>query len=184
MASPERKFSTVPPAGPEPPSAMAARLASLEDEATRLRAEIAALQDDIRWLTGADDEAEPGWLARGWVRASLLLATVGVVAIASLPYLLHRDPAGLDAAPAAATAAPAPASRPAPAAPAARAVARKAIPEPARVRETEIPAPARVPATGDRIVPAPRPRLAREGRPAASDDAVVHSAPARHDNSP
>jgi hypothetical protein len=183
MASPERKFSAVPPVSPEPPSAMAARLASLEDEATRLRAEIAALQDDIRWVTGADDEAHPGWLARGWARASLLLATVGVVTIASLPYLLHRDPAGLDPAPAAATARPAPASRPAPAAPAVRAVGREAVPEPTRVSETEIPAPVRVLSTGDRIVPAPRPRVARDHWTAAPDAAGV-SAPARHDNSP
>jgi hypothetical protein len=184
MASLERKFSAVPPAGPEPPPAMVARLANLEEEAGRLRAEIAALQDDIRWLTGAADEAEPGWLARGWVRASLLLATVGVVAVVSLPYLLHHDSPGADPTPAAATARPAPASHPTPAVPpAVRAVAREAVSEPAHIRETEIPAPTRIRSTEDRLVPAPRPRVARD-RQTAEPDAALVSAPARHDNSP
>ena len=164
MASPERKISAVPPAGPAPFSGVDARLASLEDEALRLRAEIAALQDDIRWLSGDDDEAEPRWLARGWVRASLLLTTVGVVAIVSLPYLLHHDPAGADRPPTAI-------ARPA------RAV------EP--VAQPPIPAPARILSTEDRPVPAPQPRLARErrGTSAASDPGIV-TTPLSHENSP
>jgi hypothetical protein len=96
MASPERKISVVPPPGMEPPAGVEARLASLEGEAERLRAEVAALQDEIRWLT--DEEAEwsgdpafisHGLLARGWVRSSLLLAAVGFVALVSVPYLFH-----------------------------------------------------------------------------------------------
>jgi hypothetical protein len=63
---------------------------SLEDEATRLRAEVAALQDEIRWLTGQDEDP-PSWLTRGWVRASLLLTAVGLAALVSLPYLLHVE---------------------------------------------------------------------------------------------
>lgn len=95
MPSPERKISAVPAGGANQPSALDARLASLEDEATRLRAEVAALQDDLRWLAGEDEE-KPEWLARGWVRASLLLTTVGVIALVSLPYLLHLDASAPD----------------------------------------------------------------------------------------
>jgi len=40
---------------------MEARIAILEHEATRLRAEIAHLQDEIRWLTGDEEE----WMERG-----------------------------------------------------------------------------------------------------------------------
>lgn len=175
MASPERKISAVPPAGPAPFSGVDARLASLEDEALRLRAEIAALQDDIRWLSGDDDEAESRWLARGWVRASLLLTTVGVVAIVSLPYLLHHDPVGADRPPTA-TARPARAVEP---------VAQPPIPAPVRVRETVVPAPARILSTGDRPVPAPQPRLARERRDTSTaPDPGIVTAPLSHENSP
>lgn len=155
MASPERKISVVPPPGTEPPSGVEARLASLEGEAERLRAEVATLQDDIRWLT--DEEAEwsddpafisHGLLARGWVRASLLLAAVGFVALVSVPYLFHLldtsgrpgDPAPVAAASSVATAEPA-----APAAPAAtQAPPPERVPAPVRVRASEIPDPARV----------------------------------------
>src|SRR6266852_3629395 len=112
MASPERNISTGPPSGARQPSALDERLASRDDEATHLRAEVAALQDEIRWLTGEDEEP-PGWLARGWVRASLLLTAVGMVALVSLPYLLHLDASGPHADPTpSASARPAPASDP------------------------------------------------------------------------
>jgi hypothetical protein len=160
MGSPERKISVVPPAGAEPPSGVEARLASLEDEAERLRTEVAALQDDIRWLT--DEEAEwsgdpafisHGLLARGWVRASLLLAAVGFVALVSVPYLFHLlDASGrpADPAPAAASSVATaeratPAAALAPAAPAATQVPPpERVPAPVRVRASEIPDPARV----------------------------------------
>jgi hypothetical protein len=136
---------------------MQARLASLEAEAAELRAEVAGLQDDLRWLAGLDDEADDeapgflsrGWLAAGWARASLLLASVGLVALVSAPYLSHLlDPSGSpDLTPvAAAESAPAVTARPA------------SAPVPATApREEYIAAPARAAA-----VPAP----ARLGRPA------------------
>ncbi len=161
MASPERKISVVPPPGTEPPAGVEARLASLEGEAERLRAEVAALQDDIRWLT--DEEAEwsgdpafisHGLLARGWVRASLLLATVGFVALVSVPYLFHLlDPSGRPGDPAPVAAASSivtgeratPAATLVPAAPAATQVPPpERVPAPVRVRASEIPDPARV----------------------------------------
>ncbi|MGH7385576.1 MAG: hypothetical protein ACREKG_10360 [Candidatus Rokuibacteriota bacterium] len=135
MPSPERKISAVPSGAANQPSALDARLASLEDEATRLRAEVAALQDDLRWLAG-DDEKEPGWLARGWVRASLLLATVGVVVLVSLPYLLHLDASAPDPR----------VTEPARSAPAViEAGARAHVLAPVRVRATAAPEPARIP---------------------------------------
>jgi hypothetical protein len=165
MGSPERKISVVPPAGTEPPSGVEARLASLEGEAERLRAEVAALQDDIRWLT--DEEAEwsgdpalisHGWLARGWVRASLLLAAVGLVALVSVPYLFHLlDASGRPADPAPVAAAsfvttaeratPPAALAPAAAAPT-KVAPREHVPAPVRVRASEIPDPARLLAAG------------------------------------
>jgi hypothetical protein len=180
MASPERKISGVPPAGPEPPSGVEARLASLEDEAERLRAEVVALQDEIRWLTDEDAEwsGDPvfishGWLARGWVRASLLLAAVAFVALVSVPYLFHlldvsgrpTDPAPVAAASSVATAEPAPPGAPsAPAAPASTRVApREHVPAPVRVRASEIPDPARVSTEG---------RGAAAGEPSGYKDAV------------
>ncbi|HEY7654680.1 MAG TPA: hypothetical protein VIG07_17830 [Methylomirabilota bacterium] len=159
MGSPERKISVVPPAGTE--AGVEARLASLEGEAERLRAEVATLQDEIRWLT--DEEAEwsgepalisRGWLARGWVRASLLLAAVGFVALVSVPYLFHLlDPSGRPADPAPVAAASsvatveraAPTAAPAPAAPAVSHVPQpERVPAPVRVRASEIPDPTRV----------------------------------------
>jgi hypothetical protein len=167
MASPERNISVVPAGDVRQPSAVAERLASLEDEATQLRAEVAALQDEIRWLTGEDDEA-PGWLARGWVRASLLLTTVGLVAIVSLPYLLRLDASGPHTDPVAA--APRAAGAPAPVkAPAAR------EPVAAPARAPEVPEPARILSADDR--PAPQPRPTRERRPVEPPAVVV--APAR-----
>jgi hypothetical protein len=180
LGSPERKISAVPP---ERRGGLDARLASLEDEAASLRAEVAALRDDIHWLSGADETAEPGWLARGWVRASLLLATVGVVAIVSLPYLLHHDPPGPDPMPAVEAEA-APVVRPTRAAPAPvrAAVAREPVPAPVRARESRVPEPVRIRAAEEAPAPAPRPRVARERQTAAPEsDAAV---PGRADNSP
>lgn len=163
MASPERNISAVDQ-----------RLVSLEDEATQLRAEVAALQDEIRWLTGQDEEPA-GWLSRGWVRASLLLTAVGMVALVSLPYLLHLDASGPNAGPtpgASAAARPAPAAvKPAP---------RDVVPAPdaARVRTPQRPEPARVLSAEDHTAGAPRPRAVRERRGAQPSDAVV-VAPAR-----
>ena len=147
------------------PADMQARLASLEAEAEELRAEVAALHADLRWLAGLDDETdeEPGflsrgWLAAGWLRASLLLASVGLVALVSVPYLSHvLDPSGApDLTPvAAAESAPALASRPAgpPATPREEYIAvpvrgdAAEVPAPARLRR---PAPARVRAAVER----------------------------------
>jgi hypothetical protein len=173
MASPERNISAVDQ-----------RLVGLEDEATRLRAEVAALQEEIRWLTGQDEEPAGGWLSRGWVRASLLLTAVGMVVLVSLPYLLHLDASGPNADPtpgAAASARPVPAAprtaiAPAPVKPA----PGDAIPAPAtaRVRAPEGAAPARVLSAEDRAPAAPRPRPVRERRGLQPSDAVV-VAPAR-----
>jgi hypothetical protein len=94
MSGAERKISAVPEADGDHITGVDVRLATLEDQAASLRAEVASLRDDIHWLSGAaEEEEELSWLARGWVRASLLLATVGAVAVASLPYLLHSAPA-------------------------------------------------------------------------------------------
>jgi hypothetical protein len=174
MASPERNISAVDQ-----------RLVGLEDEATRLRAEVAALQEEIRWLTGQDDEPA-GWLSRGWVRASLLLTAVGMVVLVSLPYLLHLDASGPTADP---TSGPAAAARPSPAAPrAAVAPAQPAprdevpVPAKARVRAPQTPEPARVldpriHSAEDHAGPAPRPRPARERRTLQPSDAVVVAPP-------
>jgi len=177
MPSPERNVSAGPPAGPRRLSAVDERLVSLEDEATRLRVEVAALQDEICWLTGQDEEP-PGWLARGWVRASLLLSVVGLVAMVSLPYLLHLDASGPHAAPP-----PVVSTRPAPAAPRApgtaapvKAAAREAVPAPARAPEGF--RPARILSVDDHAGAAPRPRPARD-HGAIESSAVVVVAPAR-----
>jgi hypothetical protein len=156
----------VPPPHAVESADVPARLARLEAEAAELRAEVAALQDDLRWLAGVDDDAEEeagflsrGWLAAGWVRASLVLASVGIVSLASVPYLSHLlDPSGAPEQPTVAAAESAPAvtpQRPAP-----QSTPREEyIPVPVRVHSTEIPAPARV----GRAVPAPaRPAVARE----------------------
>jgi hypothetical protein len=174
MASPERNISAVDQ-----------RLVSLEDEATQLRAEVAALQEEIRWLTGLDED-EHGWLARGWVRASLLLTAVGMVALVSLPYLLHLDASGPNADPtpgASAASRPTPATASAAVAPAlapVKAAAREAAPAPTptRVPASEVPAPARVLSAEDHAATAPRPRPVRERRALQTSDAVV-VAPAR-----
>ena len=131
------------------PADMQARLASLEAEAEELRAEVAALHADLRWIAGLDDEADEapgflsrGWLAAGWVRASLLLASVGLVALVSVPYLSHvLDPSGtLDLTPVAAaesasTVAPRPAAPPA-------TPREEYIAVPVRADAAEVPAPA------------------------------------------
>ncbi|MEX2221422.1 MAG: hypothetical protein WEG40_06465 [Candidatus Rokuibacteriota bacterium] len=185
MASPERKISVVPPPGLHQPSALDARLASLEDEATRLRAEVAALQEDMRWLTG-EDEADAGWLARGWVRASLLLTIVGVVALVSLPYLLHVDASAPDpdhATPAITR--PARVAKPAPGRPAAiRAAERERILVPVRVHATDASEPARVRSADDPAPTAPRPPAIRERPPAApeSDTVSADAVPIRGEN--
>jgi hypothetical protein len=167
MASPERNISAGPPSGARQPSALDERLASLDDEATQLRAEVAALQDEIRWLTGEDEEP-PGWLARGWVRASLLLTAVGMVALVSLPYLLHLDASSPHDPTPSASARPAPAAPRATVVPApVKAAAQDAVLEPARI----LPVDAHPGA-------APRPRPARERRPVQPSDAAV-AAPVR-----
>jgi hypothetical protein len=176
MASPERNISAVDQ-----------RLVSLEDEATRLRAEVAALQEEIRWLTGQDEEPAGGWLTRGWVRASLLLTAVGMVVLVSLPYLLHFDASGPNADPtpgASASARSVPAAPRAAVAPALGPAAVKpapgdAVPAPAkaRVRAPEVPEPPRVLSAEDHATAAPRPRSVRERRGLPPAGAVV--APAR-----
>jgi len=178
MASPERNISAGPPAGARQPSALDERLASLDDEATHLRAEVAALQDEIRWLTGEDEEP-PGWLARGWVRASLLLTAVGMVALVSLPYLLHLDASSPHDPTPSAPARPAPAAPRATVAPApVKAAAQDAVLAPARVRAPEVPEPARIHSVDDHRGAAPRPRSGRERRAVRPSDAAV-AAPAR-----
>jgi hypothetical protein len=174
MVSPERNISAGTPAGARQPSVLDERLASLEDEATRLRAEVAALQEEIRWLSGEDEEP-PGWLARGWVRASLLLTAVGMVTLVSLPYLLHLDASGPHADPT-----PSASARPALAAPRATVepAPREALAVPGRVRAPEVPAPARMLSVDAQPGAAPRPRPAREHRAGQPSDAAV-AAPAR-----
>lgn len=133
MASPERKISG---AESRRTPSVEARLAGLEEEAVRLRAEVAALQDEIRWLTDVEDEddrgVERGWLTRGWVRASMLMGVVALVAFVSVPYLLHL----FDTTPA---------LRVSPATWAPKATASEYVPAPVRVRASEIPPPAYVP---------------------------------------
>ena len=181
MASPERNISAGPPPAARQPSALDARLASLEDEATQLRAEVAALQQEIGWLTGQDEEP-PGWLERGWVRASLLLTAVGMVALVSLPYVLHVDASRPHADPT-----PVAPARPAPEPPRAtvtpasvKAATRDAVsaPVPARVRAPEVPDPAPVLSVEDHPVAAPRPRPGRE-RGAIQPSTAAAVAPAR-----
>jgi hypothetical protein len=176
MSSPERRIRAVPPPHAADAADVPARLARLEAEAAELRAEVAMLQDDLRWLAGLDDDAEEepgflsrGWLVAGWVRASLVLALVGIVSLASLPYLSHLlDPSGAPDPVPVAAAESAPAVAPPQSAPRA-----EYIPVPVRVHSTEIPAPAHV----SRTVPPPaRSTIARErprflGPPAGGADA-------------
>jgi hypothetical protein len=121
MSSSERKNSAAPPAGVDHPAGVETRLASLEDEATRLRAEIAELQDEI--------------------------LVVGVITLVSVPYFLHlgdspdRPSASTDlsaAAPAPVPTAAAPVPHP------------EYIPAPARLGSSEIPAPTRITSPGER----------------------------------
>ena len=178
MASPARNISAGPPSGARQPSALDERLASLDDEATHLRAEVAALQEEIRWITGEDEEP-PGWLARGWVRASLLLTAVGMVALVSLPYLLHLDASSPHDPTPSASARPAPAAPHATVVPApVKAAAQDAVLAPARVRAPEVPEPARILPVDAHPGAAPRPRPARERRPVQPSDAAV-AAPVR-----
>ena len=175
MASPERNISAVDQ-----------RLVGLEDEATRLRAEVAALQEEIRWLTGQDEEPAGGWLSRGWVRASLLLTAVGMVVLVSLPYLLHLDASGPTADPTpgasasarAVLAAPRAAIAPPGPAPSSPRPSTRSRSRNARVRAPEVPAPARVLSAEDHAAAAPRARSVRERRGLQPSDAVV-VAPAR-----
>jgi hypothetical protein len=145
MALPERKISRVAPR--ETPS-VEVRLATLEEEAARLRAEVATLQDEIRWLTEEDAEGDhlsSGWHGRGWARAGMLMVVVGLVAVVSIPYVSHLLDASTrqaDSALAVPAVTPAEAvTRPAPR----KAAASEYIPAPARVRSAEVPAPTYVP---------------------------------------
>ena len=133
----------------------------LEDEATRLRAEVAALQDEIRWLTGQDEEPA-GWLSRGWVRASLLLTAVGMISLVPLPYLLNLDTPGPHADPAPPRV-PAPGPDRAPARPPPQAAARDAPPARPASPRPRFPSP-RVPVRGRPPGAAPRPRPPRAPR--------------------
>jgi hypothetical protein len=94
------------------------------------------------------------------VRASLVLASVGIVSLASVPYLSHLlDPAGTPEPPTVAAAESAPAmAAPRPGPPATP--REEYIPVPVRVYSTEVPAPVRT----SRPVPAPpaRPAVARQ----------------------
>ena len=158
MSSPERKISAVSPEDPDRISGVDVRIATLENEAASLRAEVATLRDDIHWLSGAEEEEEElSWLARGWVRASLLLATVGAVAVASLPYLLH--PASSDSAhvPVAETR-PAPLTRPATLAQPAPLIQPTPVIQPTPLTQpAEVIQPARVIQPAPAIRPAPAP---------------------------
>lgn len=140
MALPERKISRVASGAT---ASVEARLAGLEEEAARLRAEVASLQDEIRWLTGEDADERGllshGWLQRGWVRASMLMAVVGLVALVSLPYILHLFEASPSQAASATTRPVEPGGRSA-----MIAAESEYIPAPVRVRAAEIPAPAYV----------------------------------------
>ena len=174
MASPIRRLDLVPPAPTVEAVELAARLARVEAEAAALRDELAALREDVAALSGLEDEEaepaaagdvfSPGWLATGWARASLVLASLGLVMVVSVPYLMHLlGPADADPLPVVAQlAAPPAAPSPAPAeSPGALVVAparlgRTATPKVraavsrsrARVRGTT-PAPAPAPAPGE-----------------------------------
>ena len=143
MALPERKISRVASGAT---ASVEARLAGLEEEAARLRAEVASLQDEIRWLTGEDADERGllshGWLQRGWVRASMLMAVVGLVALVSLPYILHLFEASPSQAASVTSRPGEPGVRSATITP--KAAESEYIPAPVRVRAAEIPAPAYV----------------------------------------
>ena len=184
MGSFERKISAPPATSGAPLPSLDERLANLESEADRLRAELADLQDDIRWLAGDDEEdGDPtflsrGLLARGWVRASLLLAVAALVGLVSVPYLLHvLDPSSARTvepipAPSVQSAAPdTPRSQPErPAAPGAY------IPAPAVVRSPETPEPTQAVAAEE------HPRSPARGRERRSP--AAHAAPDSSPGSP
>jgi hypothetical protein len=150
MPSPERRIRAVPSPHAAESADVQARLASLEAEAAELRVEVAGLQDDLRWLAGLDDETdeEPGFLSRGrlaagWVRASLLLASVGLVTLVSVPYLSHlldlagaADPAPVAAAESAPAVSPRAALGPTP--------REEYIAVPVRGDAADVPAPTRL----------------------------------------
>lgn len=171
MASPIRRLDLVPPAPTVEAVELAARLARVEAEAAALRDELAALREDVAALSGLEDEeAEPaaaagdvfsrGWLATGWARASLVLASLGLVMVVSVPYLMHLlGPADADPLPVVAQLAapsPAPAESPGAEVVAPARLGRTATPKVraavsrsrARVRGTT-PAPAPAPAPGE-----------------------------------
>jgi hypothetical protein len=124
MASPARHLDLVP-APASDPTELATRLARVEVEAAALREEVAALREDLVTLAGLDDEEAElldshggvfshGWLASGWARASLVLASLGLVMMVSVPYLMHLlGPADADPLPAVIVTAPRP-TEPAP----------------------------------------------------------------------
>jgi hypothetical protein len=141
---------------------MEARLVSLEHEATRLRAEIAQLQDEIRWLTDDEEEwsGDAGWLSSGWVRASLVLLVVGLVTLVSVPYSLQlldtsdrpddRIPLSAEPSPAVPTARAATTAAPTSVAAPTAVPAQEYMLAPALVRSTEIPEPTDILSSGDR----------------------------------
>jgi len=174
MGSFGRKISTPPATGGTPGPSLDERLANLESEANRLRAELANLQDDIRWLAGDDEEdGDPtffsrGLLARGWVRASFLLAVAGLVGLVSVPYLLHvLDPSsGRTADPI-----------PAPTVQSVVPVAPRSQPEQAAAPREYIPAPAVVRAPE---APEPTPAVAADEHPRALTRGRERRSPAPH----
>lgn len=179
MSSFERKISTPPATGGAPASSLDERLASLEDEASRLRAELAELQEDIRWLAGDDEEEDGdpgvfsrGLLARGWVRASFLLAVAGLVGLVSVPYLLHvLDPSSgrtADPIPAPTVQSVAPVT--ARSQPEQAAAPREYIPAPAVVRSPEAPEPTPTVAAEEHSRALTRGRERRSPAPHAAPD--------------
>ena len=144
-----------------------ARIAILEHEATRLRAEIAQLQDEIRWLTGDEEEwsgdaawLSRGWLERGWVRASLVLLVVSLIILVSVPYSLQlldpsnrpddRIPVSAEASPAVPTARAATTAAPTSVAAPTAVPAQEDMLAPALVRSTEILESTDILSSGDR----------------------------------
>jgi hypothetical protein len=167
MASPIRRLEVVPAAPTGEAAELAARLARVEAEAAALRDEVAALREDLEWLAGLDEEPElaaargnvftRGWLATGWARASLVLASLGLVMVVSVPYLMHLlGPAGADPLPVVAELAPRPAE-PAPADAAEVAPARLSRAAAPKVRSAVARSRARVRAEAPAAGPAPLP---------------------------
>ena len=179
MGSFERKISTARATGGAQAPSLDERLANLESEADRLSAELADLQDDIRWHAGDDDgeNGDPGFLSRGllahgWVRASFLLAVAGLVGLVSVPYLLHvLDPSSgrtadaIPAPPLQSVAPVAPRNEPDRAA-----APREYIPAPAVVRSPETPEPTPAIAADEHPRPLMRGRDRRAPTPHAAPD--------------